>query len=79
MALTATADLPTRAEIVERLALENAARYLHSFDRPNIQYRVAERGNAKQQLADFIDREHPGRLASCIACHDARSRIPPSG
>lgn len=58
MALTATADLPSRAEIIERLRLEQAATYLHSFDRPNIQYRVAERGNARQQLLDFIEREH---------------------
>lgn len=71
MALTATADLPTRAEIIERLALEDAARYLHSFDRPNIQYRVAERGNAKQQLADFIEREHPGQ-AGIVYCLSRR-------
>lgn len=71
MALTATADLPTRAEIVERLALEDAAHYLHSFDRPNIQYRVTERGNAKQQLADFIDHEHPDR-AGIVYCLSRR-------
>ncbi|HET7313985.1 DNA helicase RecQ [Salinisphaera sp.] len=71
MALTATADLPTRAEIVERLALEDAAHYLHSFDRPNIQYRVAERGSARQQLADFIDREHPGQ-AGIVYCLSRR-------
>src|SRR5699024_4426946 len=45
IALTATADLKTRAEIIERLALEEAACYIHSFDRPNIQYHVTERGN----------------------------------
>ncbi|RJS95102.1 DNA helicase RecQ [Salinisphaera sp. Q1T1-3] len=58
IALTATADLRTREEIIERLALEEAAHYVHSFDRPNIQYRVAERGSAKQQLIDFIEGEH---------------------
>jgi len=58
VALTATADLPTRAEIIERLRLEAADTYLHSFDRPNIRYRVAERGKARDQLLDFIEREH---------------------
>lgn len=71
MALTATADLPTRAEIVERLDLENAAHYLHSFDRPNIQYRVAERGSAKQQLGEFISREHRGQ-AGIVYCLSRR-------
>ncbi|WP_423824017.1 DNA helicase RecQ [Salinisphaera sp. SPP-AMP-43] len=71
VALTATADLPTRDEIVERLALEQAGHYLHSFDRPNIQYRVAEHGNAKQQLADFIDREHAGQ-AGIVYCLSRR-------
>ncbi|MES1930155.1 ATP-dependent DNA helicase RecQ [Salinisphaera dokdonensis CL-ES53] len=71
VALTATADLPTRDEIVERLRLEQAAVYLHSFDRPNIQYRVAERGSARQQLLDFIDREHDGD-AGIVYCLSRR-------
>ena len=71
VALTATADLPTRDEIVERLRLERAAIYLHSFDRPNIQYRVAERGSARQQLLDFIEREHDGD-AGIVYCLSRR-------
>jgi len=34
IALTATADAPTRGEIVERLALEDAQHFVASFDRP---------------------------------------------
>ncbi|MAS10125.1 DNA helicase RecQ [Salinisphaera sp.] len=71
VALTATADLPTRDEIVERLRLERAAIYLHSFDRPNIQYRVTERGSARQQLLDFIEREHDGD-AGIVYCLSRR-------
>ena len=67
IALTATADLRTREEIIEQLGLAQAAHYVHSFDRPNIQYRVAERGSAKQQLQDFIDREH-ARDAGIVYC-----------
>ena len=54
IALTATADEPTRREIVERLNLGAARQFISSFDRPNILYRVVEKDNAKRQLADFI-------------------------
>jgi len=71
IALTATADLPTRAEIIQQLGLEDAAVFLHSFDRPNIQYRVAERANARQQLLSFIDKEHPDQ-AGIVYCLSRR-------
>ncbi|MFI4970016.1 MAG: DNA helicase RecQ [Lysobacterales bacterium] len=54
IALTATADAPTRREIVERLALESAHQFVASFDRPNICYRVAEKDDARRQLKDFL-------------------------
>jgi len=59
IALTATADAPTRREIVERLALEQAQQFVSSFDRPNIRYRVALKNNARLQLLSFLDSEHP--------------------
>jgi len=58
IALTATADAPTRAEIVERLALQEAHQFVSSFDRPNIRYRVVQKNNARQQLSAFLDSEH---------------------
>ncbi|MDP2963827.1 MAG: RecQ family ATP-dependent DNA helicase, partial [Sulfurimicrobium sp.] len=59
IALTATADAPTRREIVERLNLEAARQFVSSFDRPNIRYRVTHKNNARQQLQAFLEAEHP--------------------
>ena len=59
IALTATADAPTRREIVERLTLEQAEQFVSSFDRPNIRYRVTLKNNARQQLLSFLKTEHP--------------------
>lgn len=61
IALTATADKPTRKEIIQRLALEHATVYNSGFDRPNIQYRISEnQGNAREQLFRFMQNEHEG-------------------
>ncbi|MES9849706.1 MAG: DNA helicase RecQ [Candidatus Thiodiazotropha sp.] len=60
IALTATADKPTRKEIVQRLALQQAGEFFAGFDRPNIRYQISENdGNAKQRLLRFIHQEHP--------------------
>lgn len=59
IALTATADEPTRKEIIQRLALENAELFVSGFDRPNICYRISQnQGNARDQLLRFILNEH---------------------
>jgi len=60
MALTATADAPTRREIVERLGLGAAAQFVGSFDRPNIRYRVVEKDQPRRQLMGFLRGEHVG-------------------
>lgn len=59
MALTATADLRTRQEIIEQLRLQQAAVFINSFDRPNIRYTLSEGQNARQQLLQFLDTHHP--------------------
>ncbi len=60
IALTATADQRTRQEIVEQLSLQNAQQFVHSFDRPNITYTIAEGSQSKQKLLQFIDQNHAG-------------------
>lgn len=67
IALTATADAPTRAEIISQLNLENARQFVSSFDRPNIRYHVGIKNNARQQLQAFLEREHPND-AGIIYC-----------
>ena len=71
IALTATADTPTRAEIVERLSLENARQFVSSFDRPNIRYRVLQKDKARVQLENFLELEHAND-AGIIYCLSRR-------
>ncbi len=71
IALTATADAQTRAEIVERLQLEQARHFVSSFDRPNIRYHIVEKANGRQQLLDFIQQEHAGD-AGIVYCLSRR-------
>ncbi|MGA8390850.1 MAG: RecQ family ATP-dependent DNA helicase, partial [Burkholderiaceae bacterium] len=71
IALTATADALTRADIVERLQLEDARQFVSSFDRPNIRYTIVEKKDATQQLLRFITREHPGD-AGIVYCQSRK-------
>ena len=71
IALTATADAPTRAEIISQFKLENAQQFVSSFDRPNIRYYVGIKNNARQQLQAFLTREHPND-AGIIYCLSRR-------
>ncbi|MDH3915136.1 MAG: DNA helicase RecQ [Chromatiales bacterium] len=54
IALTATADPHTREDIVRVLGLQDAGRYISSFDRPNIRYTVLEKHRPKEQLSRFL-------------------------
>jgi ATP-dependent DNA helicase RecQ len=77
VALTATADDITRADIVERLQLEAARTFISSFDRPNIRYTIVEKKDGTQQLLRFIRDEHSGAQghdAGIVYCQ-SRKRV----
>lgn len=69
IALTATADAPTRKDIIERLRLQDGRQFIGGFDRPNIQYRITERNKAEKQIVDFIREFHAGEsgIVYCLS------------
>ncbi len=67
IALTATADPQTRAEIIRRLALDDARVFISSFDRPNIRYAIVDKQDARAQLLAFVREAHPGE-AGIVYC-----------
>ncbi len=68
IALTATADLRTREEIVQRLQLKDAQRYLSSFDRPNIFYRIVPKEQPRKQLLGFLaERKGDAGIVYCLS------------
>lgn len=66
VALTATADAPTRQDIVTRLSLQEGKIFLGGFDRPNIRYGVQPKSSGRRQLLDFIKAQ--GREAGIVYC-----------
>ncbi|MBD5380436.1 DNA helicase RecQ [Clavibacter sepedonicus] len=60
IALTATANEATHADITARLGLEDARHFVSSFDRPNIRYRIVPKAEPRKQLVDLIRTEHAG-------------------
>ncbi len=68
MALTATADEPTRAEILSHLDIAREDAFVAGFDRPNIRYAIEEKDNPRAQLKAFLTR-HPGEsgIVYCLS------------
>ena len=64
IALTATADPQTRADILARLGLGQARCFVAGFDRPNIRYSVVEKHKPFSQLSAFLDSQ--GRSAGIV-------------
>ena len=71
IALTATADDLTRADIITRLGLDDARIFISSFDRPNIRYQIVEKIDARRQLLAFIRDEHEGD-AGIVYCQSRK-------
>lgn len=71
MALTATADDLTRADMVEHLQLHGAGQFVSSFDRPNIRYTIVEKTEPTRQLLHFIRQHHEGE-AGIVYCQSRR-------
>lgn len=67
IAVTATADEPTRKDIQERLNLEKI--YVAGFDRPNITYQVAIKSNPRNQLLSFLRSREEGEsgIVYCLS------------
>ncbi len=71
IALTATADETSREEIVARLRLDDARRFISGFDRPNIRYRISQGTGGRDRLLHFIRESHPGE-AGIVYCLSRR-------
>ncbi len=69
IALTATADPPTRREIAEKLRLQEARAFISGFDRPNLRYRISPKDDARRQLLRFLQDERPGEsgIVYCLS------------
>jgi ATP-dependent DNA helicase RecQ len=67
MALTATADVTTRKDILNQLALPNPYIHLDSFDRPNIRFTLAPKYNGEKQLLGYIKKK--GEDSGIIYCN----------
>ncbi len=68
IALTATAEAQTRADITDRLNLRHAPSYIAGFDRPNIRYTVMDKQKPKEQLLTFLKgRRKESGIVYCLS------------
>src|SRR5271155_23828 len=72
LALTATADEPTRRDIAARLHLEHARLFAAGYDRPNLFYRGVEKRAPRDELLRFLDAGLPGD-AGIVYCLPRRA------
>ena len=73
VALTATADIPTRQEILQKLDLAQGRVFLSSFARPNLHLRIGTKDEPRKQLLEFLRKEHSGE--SGIVYRQSRKEV----
>ncbi|MBT6292018.1 MAG: DNA helicase RecQ [Rhodospirillaceae bacterium] len=66
IAVTATADTATRADIVDKLFAGPPRMIVHGFDRPNIALAMAPKDNARRQILNFVA-DHKG-MSGILYC-----------
>jgi len=88
MALTATADEPTRMEILGHLRIDEGDAFIAGFDRPNIRYAIMEKDNPRAQLRRFLaGRDNESGIVYCLSkrkvdetaawlCQEGRDALP---
>ncbi|MCC2617576.1 DNA helicase RecQ [Aestuariibacter halophilus] len=64
-ALTATADLATRHDIIAQLGLDDPYVFKGSFDRPNIRYNVLQKYKPFEQLKGFVQQQEGSGIVYC--------------
>ena len=67
MALTATADVTTRKDILTQLSLNNPYIHLDSFDRPNIRFTLAQKYDGEKQVLGYVKKQ--GDDSGIIYCN----------
>ncbi len=72
VALTATADEPTRRDIIAQLGLGHAPVFAAGYDRPNLYYRIVAKRRPLEQLWRFLEAEHPAD-AGIVYCFTRKS------
>lgn len=65
LGLTATADLATRADIVQQLNLNQPFVFKGSFDRPNIRYNQVTKYKATEQVIQFVKQQEGSGIIYC--------------
>jgi len=74
LALTATADRQTRADILIQLGIPEEGLIVAGFDRPNIRYHVRPRDKGAKQVAALLD-EQPGPGIVYVQSRDKAEKL----
>ncbi len=74
LALTATADAHTRADILAQLGISDDGLIIAGFDRPNIRYAIAGRDSPARQVAEIMA-THPGPGIVYVQTRAATERL----